>query len=609
MYEFLFNEISSIENKNFSQYLETFYKLGIKGPTKENIQNSLDARLYRDEPVKVVIKTGEINVLDLPGYSEIKKRILLLSGANQYTNETIQHMQRCVMKNIVKYISFEDMNTKGLTYIKNNEDCSYYAYAYQQGNHFSDNNISEAMRGGSHGIGKIASNAISDIHLMYFANCDSDGQQLIGGTINLIEHTYKNRNYRGMGYFTKSMKEPYVNNINNEVFQKKTRGLKIIIPFLKDDFDEKEIVQCICAEYFVAILNGDLEVKINNMIINKNTIEKYILNEKFFSQDYDKMRKEYTVLYYKTYTQEDPFNIKIDEYEFQCYFKYDENIKKGRIAFIRRMGMKIADQKIRNYANSSFNAIIIPQNDKSDNFLKSLENQSHNEISYESIRDENIKSKTRSIMKKLENEIRNVFKEKYEYFYPSEGIIDTQDLLYTFETSFKDVVNKNTATVLINRDTGSKKITKINFGRESKTTSSTKKSKVINKTIKKATRSGLGKNVQSTRYIIYPENIYRIGYTEKEYFECDLSANKELKNYKRCSIILKVVDGEGKEVKQIMNLKYNFKSIVDENKKKELDITGNIIRNVSIINDRIKLTFYPNDNHNSSLKYIYFVEV
>ncbi|MNW70010.1 hypothetical protein D3C74_491740 [compost metagenome] len=46
-------------------------------------------------------------------------------------------------------------------------------YAYNKGVHLekSDESI-ETSRGGSHGVGKIASNAAFDLHLMHFANCD-----------------------------------------------------------------------------------------------------------------------------------------------------------------------------------------------------------------------------------------------------------------------------------------------------------------------------------------------------------------------------------------------------------------------------------------------------
>ena len=75
--------------------------------------------------------------------------------------------------------------------------------------------------------------------MMYFANCDAEGNKHLGGTVQLIEHKYKDNYYRSTGYFTdikhidqnKTKFYPYENTFN-EVFEKNTRGLKIIIPFL-----------------------------------------------------------------------------------------------------------------------------------------------------------------------------------------------------------------------------------------------------------------------------------------------------------------------------------------------------------------------------------------
>ena len=93
----------------------------------------------------------------------------------------------------------------------------------------------EKTRGGSHGVGKIACNAASDIHMMFFANCDADGRQHIGGTTQLIEHNLDGVNYRASGYFTRIIDGKYFPFENHfaSVFRKDTRGLKIIIPYLR----------------------------------------------------------------------------------------------------------------------------------------------------------------------------------------------------------------------------------------------------------------------------------------------------------------------------------------------------------------------------------------
>ena len=38
--------------------------------------------------------------------------------------------------------------------------------------------------------------------MMYFANCDADGNKHLGGTVQLIEHKFGDSHYRSTGYFT-----------------------------------------------------------------------------------------------------------------------------------------------------------------------------------------------------------------------------------------------------------------------------------------------------------------------------------------------------------------------------------------------------------------------
>lgn len=67
-----FQKISSITNTQFEKLLKNFHEYGVSGLVRENIQNSLDAKI-RDlnEPVTVPISIGKIKREFIPGYKEI----------------------------------------------------------------------------------------------------------------------------------------------------------------------------------------------------------------------------------------------------------------------------------------------------------------------------------------------------------------------------------------------------------------------------------------------------------------------------------------------------------------------------------------------------------
>ncbi len=350
-----FSLIPGIEESTFNKVLEKFYNYGISGLVRENIQNSLDGKLPdSDKPVIVKIETGKIKKNNIPGLDNIKERILYLKGHNSYTKETIDHMIRKMDQDEVSYISFEDSNTKGLKGAKNGQsnskDDTWGIYAYNKGVHSEeDDETLEQSRGGSHGIGKIASNAASDLHIMYFANCDNEGNKHLGGTVQLVEHKYEDNYYRSTGYFadieniTDKITKfyPYENNFN-KVFAKDSRGLKIIIPFLREQFNnEKEIIKSVCDSFFIAILENKLLVDVNGKVIDSKTIKNYITNEEYYTQELQEMKEVFTPLYLDTYFQKDPIDLNISdlskEYTFKLYFNYNEEIPKGRVAIIRTL--------------------------------------------------------------------------------------------------------------------------------------------------------------------------------------------------------------------------------------------------------------------------------
>ncbi|WP_233523122.1 hypothetical protein [Peribacillus saganii] len=381
-----FSPIPNIEESNFNKILERFYGLGVKGLTKENIQNSLDGRLANSTaPVIVKINIGTINNNDVPGIDDVIDRIKSLEARNSYTKETISHMLKKVEQEEVRYISFEDINTRGLTGAKRGQSHSkkdtWGIYAYNKGVHFEESDESiETSRGGSHGVGKIASNAASDLHLMYFANCDEHGDQHLGGTVQLIEHMFNQQCYRSTGYFADQKMEngtskfyPYENKFHS-VFEKKTRGLKIIIPYLRDEFDnEDEIIKTVCDSFFISILEGKLEVHVNDHVINADKIEKYLNDNRYYIQEISDMKKVFTPLYVKTFKNEMPRNIVVSngdkDFHFKLYFKYDESISKGRVAIVRTIGMKIEDFSVKSYATKPYNAVLIGDLEE-DGYLK-----------------------------------------------------------------------------------------------------------------------------------------------------------------------------------------------------------------------------------------------
>ena len=631
-----FSVIPCIEESTFNKILERFYNFGISGLVRENIQNSLDGKLPgSNEPVIVTIKTGSVNKHDIPGLDEIKERIKSLKGQNNYTKETIEHMKKKMDDEIINYISFEDFNTKGLTGANNgqsdNKKDTWSIYAYNKGVHTEedDENL-EKSRGGSHGIGKIASNAASDLYMMYFANCDEQGNKHLGGTVQLIEHKFKDKHYRSTGYFTdvKNMGEnktkfyPFENKFN-EIFEKNTRGLKIIIPFLREQFNnEKEIITSVCDSFFIAIMENKLQVIVNDKTINKDTIKNYIKNENYYEQNIEDLKKEFTPLYFDTYTDENPVELLIpdknDDYKFKLYFKYDTSIVTGRVGIIRTIGMKIEDKKVKNNVKKPFNAILIPQSIKEDAFLKSLENESHTELSYEHIKDQKLQSNAKKFINNISNKMAKVIEEAIKKNNPTDGKMDTGDIIYEVENKFKKDLSKSMPTVKLSNGNKEKDkvvvkmptgVPKNNEKKTKEKIKSTKERKPRKPAVKEVKATEESRKRETTRYNANPEIVERVVIDNNEYVNFDFSSSDDFKKSKSCDISIVVVDGMGNEYPNEFDMKKNYESVIDLSTGKKLKIEDNLIKGVKIKTGNAQIQLKLKEEYNRALKFVYYVEV
>lgn len=633
-----FSVIPGIEESTFNKVLERFYDLGISGLVRENIQNSLDGKIPGEtEPVIVTIKTGKVNKNDIPGLDNIKERIECLVGHNSYTKETIEHMQNKMNQDEVDYISFEDYNTKVLRGAKNGQsyrpEDTWGIYAYNKGVHSEEEDSTlEKSRGGSHGIGKIASNAASELHMMYFANCDDEGDKHLGGTVQLIEHKYKDKYYRSTGYFTDIKKienneerfYPYENTFS-EIFKKDTRGLKIIIPFLREQFNnEVDIIKSICDSFFIAILENKLEVIVNDKNINSKTIKKYIENKKYYNQDISEMKEEFTPLYLSTYTKKKPMQVTIEDtkekYNFNLYFNYDESIPKGRVAIIRTIGMKIEDKKVKGNVNKPFNAVLIPDSTKEDAFLKSLENESHTQLSFEHIKDQNLQKNAKRFINNISKVMAKIIEDEIKKSNPTDGMMNTEDVLYYVENQFKQELSNCLGTVKLSSGDKEKTIVKVEQDIPERKDPKDKKKKkkkplkkIKNKRINDESDTEQEVNEVSpeklTTYNTHPDRVDRLIIRDKEYVKFDFTDSDEMKKVKLCDITLSVVDGMGVEYSNEFNMKDNYEYVIDKATGHKCKIENNLIKDVKVVKGNVQIELKLKENYNKALKFMYYVEV
>lgn len=316
----IFPKKELITNLNFEPLLKQFKENGANGFVREIIQNSLDASDKSvDGPVIVRFTKGKVNSSQIPGLDSVFNVINNIEAGNDYDKKTISDMKMLIKEDKIEYFCAEDENTTGLS------KEILPKFAITTGYHaVHEDSDTEKIRGGSHGVGKMAANAVSLIHMMMFANNDGNTES-VGGSVLLIDHEINGNKFSGTGFFTDSSKgdfKPVVNNYKG-IFEKKSRGLKVIVPFFDNEINiQEDILKEVYENFFVAIIEKKLKVYIEEFEISDNNIleihKKYIDNDNF---------SLFTKYYVESYFNSEPIKLIVedknrDKYNFNMYFRY-----------------------------------------------------------------------------------------------------------------------------------------------------------------------------------------------------------------------------------------------------------------------------------------------
>ena len=329
------------------------------------------------------------------------------------------------------------------------------------------------------------------------------------------------------------------------------------------------------------------------------------------------MKKEFTPLYFDTYTDQEPVELiipdKKEDYKFNLYFKYDTSIVTGRLGIIRTIGMKIEDKKVKNNVKKPFNAIIIPKSIKEDAFLKSLENESHTELSYEHIKDQKLQSNAKKFINNISNRMAKVIEEAIKKNNPTDGKMDTGNIIYEVENKFKKDLSKSMPTVKLSAGNKEKDKVVVKIPTEVPEKKNQRKNKKTNKprkpAVKKAKPTEESKERETTRYNANPEIVERVVIANNEYVNFDFSSSDDFKKSKTCDISIVVVDGMGNEYPNEFDMKKNYESVTDLSTGKKLKIEDNLIKGVKIKTGNAQIQLKLKEQYNRALKFVYYVEV
>ena len=195
---------------------------------------------------------------------------------------------------------------------------------------------------------------------------------------------------------------------------------------------------------------------------------------------------------------------------------------------------------------------------------------------------------------------------------PTDGFVDTSDLLFETETSFKNDLSKLTETV--NISTGDPVVKKVKKkekrgSRKDQEDTGTKDPKRKQKRKPRKLQSSNDKSSVSQKLILPADIVERAVVNDYEMIKFDFRELENSATWKNCNISFKVVDGMGIEHEDEMNLLDSYSTIINFSNTKKYEFDSNKIKNVDINDGVIYLKLYFTKSYNKFLKFLYVVEV
>ncbi len=411
------------ENGLDTSDMEMFKKDPVSSLAREICQNSIDAA-FGEKPVKVAFSLFSVAREDIPDIERLSDQILACYEYKKSSSKegpALAELKKAVGKKTITCLRVSDFNTTGVEGATTNERGTPF-YNLTKGSGVSDKGGSS---GGSKGIGKFASFVVSTTNTVFYSTKAKDGSCAHIGISKLRSTPIPGEDpdllTMGIGYYGIGEKNaPVLDEIHLDPTFTRGEGEfgtdVYIIGFNAIDGWQNDIIAKVLESFMVAVIRGELEVTVGDIIVNKDTVKDIIYDEAFESDhtrtEVRDIRAQYELL------QDDESvtvkEIQIDENNsvtvyLKQYGQQNEADATKHCVMIRYPYMKIT--YIRPGAYLPFSALcVIPDNDLNKK-LRVIENPQHTDWEIKRLNDfPTQKKETRKLKKALEESVTEFIK-------------------------------------------------------------------------------------------------------------------------------------------------------------------------------------------------------
>lgn len=391
---------------------ENFKKTPYASIVREAIQNSLDERLDKTKPLEMEFSIKSLSLDRFQNFSEIFHHLVGCKQFSDKASETyspmVEYLKRVLESNTKQlyYIQVSDYNANGMPFNESNPyDTKSPFVAFVRSAGLSTKNSANA--GGSFGFGKAAYFYLSPIRTILVSTLTKDNKYFFEGVSSLCSHEYNGVKKMHIGYYDSNNGFPITD--FNAIPRRFRRidiegnpigpGTDIFIMGLRYDYSMpiEEAIQNIYTEmtlavlrnFWMAIFEGMLSVKIGESIINRETLLSVMT--KYFAENPDDSSKRITEYNPLPYLQM-VINAEQSEKNHKKYileagdadpeskcilYLHKKKTANDRVLFMRSPRMLVKAETRRN--RRGYYGLFVCTGGFWDTLLRSIENPAHNE--------------------------------------------------------------------------------------------------------------------------------------------------------------------------------------------------------------------------------------
>ena len=374
--------------------VEFFKKVPYESLVRESIQNSIDARLDISKPVRVSFKFKNMPAISHVNFLAIREHI---KGCVDMFDSEDSHRRFDPMLNYidelkrnpsnrVQYLSVEDFNTKGMNYIPGDTSCGFYSFVKCAGN----SSKSDTSAGGSFGFGKAAYFNVSLLRTLLVSTMTDKGLVFYQGVSSLCSHIINGKKYVPVGFYDDTEGQDPISSLERIPlrYRREEPGTSIFImgtsaqsPSGKADCYDA-MVRSAITHFWLAILEGDLEVVVDDVEIVKNNLVDIV--SRYFTEVEDGKRGHSNP---KPYIDA-VFNAGMDAKHVYKELQVDHigsvrlyllKSKNAKDRILRMRARKMLVTARPNQTSYGFYAVMVCDNPVGNKLLRMCENPSHTE--------------------------------------------------------------------------------------------------------------------------------------------------------------------------------------------------------------------------------------